>query len=1193
MSIPDPRSAIPDARSAIPDPRSAVDALAGCADPLLIGVRHHSPACAAAVPHLLDRFAPDRLLVELPAEFGSWIPWLGHPDAVAPIALGAASDDAHGPAFYPFADFSPELAAIRWAVARGIPVDPCDLPLARRGEEEGDADETDHEPGLVTAALLAATGAPDAESLWDRLVETPGLGADPEQVRRAALLYGWALRVDAGPHADRSSRVRERWMRARIAAAREDGGKRIAVVIGSFHAAALTPDGEWDPVPRDAGKDRKPGKPPVTSMMPYGYEQLDSRSGYPAGIRDPLWQQRAWAAATRGETCAALAGEVMVEVSRGIRAERHVAGVPDASEALRLAVDLAALRGLPGPGRREVLEGIETALGRGETLGRGRIIARVLERVLVGRARGRLAPGTPRSGLGPHVGALITALRLPGPDDRPDPRKRREPISLDPLRSDLDRRRHVALRRMCAAGIQYATPDDGEAAGDAELLVRTWRAEWTAPTDATLALASTRGITLVQAATGAVRAKAAELRAADAWNPGIHLDVLEVAAEAGLGDLASELLADVGGRFLEEAPLPALVRATALVERIAAGHVPGLPVDPEWDDGAHPGAIPRFKRPTIPDPADLVAAAVRAAEGLVGSADAADATALVELVRRVEGQPERLGAGRLGWLLERFAADGSPLMQGTAGASLVLLGREDAGRFATRMGSWIDGFADGAHAQLSGRLGGVLVAAGAQLEGHPVLLAGLADRVEALGDDAFLRRLPALRDAFDVLSPAARQRLLVTLAEQLELHADEPLTTELDLDPEQLATFASADAEILRELASLGLVPTPAERTPGDGPPPREPAAPHRVGPLDRWRLILGRQRQDLPPEARQYARALDELYGAGRGEGSRRELGGGAGAEKPYPSVREWAGDLEDLFGTSVRQDVIGVAAARGDVNALLALDPDSVTPSVDLLELVLSLKGGLSEGQLASLRRIVDRVVARLVEALAVRVRPALTGLTISRPTRRQTNRLDLPRTVAANLRTVRRDSDGKPRIIPERLIFRTRGRRSMDWRILLVVDTSGSMEPSVVHSAMMAAILAGLPAVHVHFLAFSTEVVDLSERVDDPLGLLLEVQIGGGTHIGKALKHARSLVTVPSRTILVLVSDFEEGGPMGLLMSEVRALVEMGVRALGLASLDEEAKPRFSEPNAARIAGAGMPVAALTPVELARWVGEQIRG
>ncbi len=142
------------------------------------------------------------------------------------------------------------------------------------------------------------------------------------------------------------------------------------------------------------------------------------------------------------------------------------------------------------------------------------------------------------------------------------------------------------------------------------------------------------------------------------------------------------------------------------------------------------------------------------------------------------------------------------------------------------------------------------------------------------------------------------------------------------------------------------------------------------------------------------------------------------------------------------------------------------------------------------------------------------------------------------------------------------------------------------------MMAAILAGLPAVHVHFLAFSTEVVDLTDRVDDPLGLLLEVQIGGGTYIGKALKHARSLVTVPSRTILVLVSDFEEGGPMNMLMSEVRTLVEMGVRALGLASLDEEAKPRFSEPIAARIAGAGMPVAALTPVELARWVGEQIR-
>ena len=166
-------------------------------------------------------------------------------------------------------------------------------------------------------------------------------------------------------------------------------------------------------------------------------------------------------------------------------------------------------------------------------------------------------------------------------------------------------------------------------------------------------------------------------------------------------------------------------------------------------------------------------------------------------------------------------------------------------------------------------------------------------------------------------------------------------------------------------------------------------------------------------------------------------------------------------------------------------------------------------------------------------------------------------------------------------------------MDWHVVLVVDTSGSMESSVVYAAMMAAILSSLPAVTVSFYAFADEVVDFSERVADPLELLLGVEIGGGTRIHRALRYARERVKVPTRTLLVLVTDFEEGGSPSALVAEVRALAEAGVTLLGLAALDEDARPRYSEPMAARVVTAGMPVAALSPLELARWVGERIRG
>lgn len=364
-----------------------------------------------------------------------------------------------------------------------------------------------------------------------------------------------------------------------------------------------------------------------------------------------------------------------------------------------------------------------------------------------------------------------------------------------------------------------------------------------------------------------------------------------------------------------------------------------------------------------------------------------------------------------------------------------------------------------------------------------------------------------------------------------------------------------------------------------------------QISAADRWRLILGQEREKLTRSALPAAIALDELYGRGRGEGARGR--GSAAGGSGFPSVRTWAEELQALFGKDVREEVLGRAAGRGQTAAALEVDAEAVTPSVELLQQVLSLKGGLAEDKLLRLRRLVDRIVAALVTALAVQVRPALTGIVSPRPSRRHAGPLDLGRTVRANLRTARRQPDGSYMILPDQPIFRTRVRRSLDWRVILVVDVSGSMEESVIYSALMAAIIGGLPAVTAHFVAFSTEVVDLSDRVTDPLGLLLEVEVGGGTLIAPALRYARTLITVPTRTIVVLVSDFEEGGPIGPLLSEVRAIVDGGAHPLGLAALDDRGKPRYSVSIAEQVVAAGMPVAALTPLELARWIGEKIGG
>ncbi|MFI2435394.1 DUF5682 family protein [Streptomyces sp. NPDC018693] len=1186
-------------------PDAAVAALTDPDGPYLIGVRHHAPSLAAVVPALLDEAKPDVVLVELPGEMQEWLPWLGHEETRAPVALAAAPGDGRsgGPAFYPFADFSPELAAVRWALRHDVPVLACDLPLADRAWGEGREGTSAGGPGLAGALRARLTGRP-GDDLWDRLVEAAAPGSPPESLRRAALLTGWALREDAAaaggvPELDLR---RERWMRGCLASATARG-ERAAAVVGAFHAPALVggardgdgpsvPD-EWDGIgPPDPGErngivrsasgERRSGW--TTSLIPYAYALLDERSGYPAGIRDPEWQHMVLRAAGDPGALEEALTRAAVRVCTELRDLGHPSGPADAREISRLAGDLARLRGLPAAGRGELVEAVQTVLAQGEPYGRGRAVARAMERVLVGTRTGRPAPGAPRSGLAPAVEAEAAALGLPGPESGGARTVARD-LRLDPLRSDLDRRRELLLRRLTVCGVPYGEVKEVVGAGGAEALTSRWEVRWTPATAAMLTVAGMRGVTSAQAAEGVLR----ERRRAEADEGGPTaaqaLQGLERAAECGLPELADERLDDLTDVLPGSGTLPELLAGLALLDRLRAGHIPGL--------GAEERRTARAA--TVADL--LTSAAVRQVDGLTGSEDSADAHALLELAHRAD----QSGGIRLTDALARLAADGSPLMRGAAGAVRVLLGHADAREFGVLVVSWVDAACDSpSRAALTARLTGLLTAAGPLLEAAPPTLEPLLDRVCELPDREFLDRLPALRGGFDTLSPAARERLLTAVEERVGVSRPDDTG---GADPAALAAWTRADLEARATLSTWGLLPVAVGvegRAVGSGPdvstadsPATGPVRADRfLAPADRWRLLLGRHTDQLPVSAAPLATALDELYGSGRGEGSRGDLGGsGGGREMPYPGVREWSQELAALFGPGIREEVLAAAAAAGRDDVLAELDPDAVRPSVDLLRTVLRHAGGLPEARLAALRPLVRRLVEALTRELATRLRPALHGTALPRPSRRPGGGLDLPRTLRANLATARRLPDGTVRVIPERPVFRTRARRAADWRLILVTDVSGSMEASTVWAALTASVLAGVPTLSTHFLAFSTEVIDLTGHVEDPLSLLLEVSVGGGTHIAAGLRHARELVTVPSRTLVVVVSDFEEGYPLGGLLAEVRALVGAGCHVLGCAGLDDTGRPRYSTGVAGQLVAAGMPVAALSPLELARWVGEKI--
>ncbi len=1178
-------------------PQDVLERLAGCREPFLIGVRHHSAALARVMPDLLAKTQPESILLELPPDFQKWIEYLGNDELEAPVALAAAGRHRLL-SFYPLADFSPELIAIRWAAKHQVPVIPCDLSLEKMSLIESRfADTTapsDSDETPIVNQLLNRYQSRDTAALWETLVETPGVNASPESIRRAGLLFGWMMRHSSrGPTP--ADAHRELAMREAIASA----PKRSVAIVGSFHASALLEDPLlW--IRPDEFEYEKGTSSPIenltTSLIPYSYAQLDQRSGYPAGILDPVWQ-RSMSETSSVEQMHGVISHFATQLCRHLREAGHVAGTPDATEIVRIANDLSRLRGHSAPGRAELLEAIETTLVQGDLYGRGRAIARAAETVFIGQKTGRLPVHTPRSGISVQVEELCDRFKLPGPKSiGEDPRTMR----LDPLRSKLDRARAVTFRRLNLIGVQYCERIDTEATGNRENLTEVWSVKWTHATTATLEASTIYGITLTQAAEAMVRRMensetvGAQDRS-EKLQPETMLACFRAAAECGLADSVRELLKQFDHLFMNAASANHLIEAAQGLKRISAGHIFGLPFTSE--DAVDPD-VPIFHcEAALLSPNSLIEKAINRLEGLRGSTEPLDITSITDLSAMLRGDEDLAHyLPALQTRLWQMTREGSPQMQGAAWGSLAMLCTIEVGQMTSVLEGWYDSASTAEGRKLLRlRLNGLMIPLLALIFSDPDWLGGLESRLKQTGDDEFLSRLPTLRGGFQSLPPADRVSLLNDRLRLIDPKGMSGTSMPLLDDPEIQAVSMKADRA--GRNAILRLFPDFVIRETSVADANEQPVKladePGEIPLSDRWRLILGVQGCQSKKASRA-GRSLDECYGASaRGTlGQRADLDRG-GTGKATPSAREWVEDLSGLFDQDVCEEVMADSIEGGRSAILEYLNPETVRPSVELLEQVLSLHGAMPERDLTLLRKLARKITEKLAEQLQNRLRPALTGLNTPRSTRRKSRRIDFARTIASNLETAHRQADGQIRLAPRNLFFKSPAKRQMDWHLIFVVDTSGSMEASVIYSALVSAIFASLPAIDVKFFAFSTEVIDLSNVVEDPLSLLMEVQVGGGTHIGLGLRAARESVKVPARTIVVIVSDFEEGVSVPEMLAEAKMLADSGVKLLGLAALDDAATPRYHTGIAQMLVQAGMPVAAVSPERLAQWVGDQIRG
>jgi Mg-chelatase subunit ChlD len=351
---------------------------------------------------------------------------------------------------------------------------------------------------------------------------------------------------------------------------------------------------------------------------------------------------------------------------------------------------------------------------------------------------------------------------------------------------------------------------------------------------------------------------------------------------------------------------------------------------------------------------------------------------------------------------------------------------------------------------------------------------------------------------------------------------------------------------------------------------------------LTRWRLILGGQEADGLTGPGGEAVALGEVDGrrddalSALYDGERR-----AGLGASSPRVARWLGDIRTYFPSSVVQVMQGDAMERLGLRQML-LEPEmmrAVQPDVGLVSTLIGLGRVIPEHSRETARAVVRQVTDELEERLRQRTVQAVTGaLDRSARTRRPRMRdVDWRRTVAANLKHYVPEHRT---VVPERLVGYARRSTQVEREIILCIDQSGSMAESIVYSSVFGAVLASIRSVSTRLVVFDTEVVDLTDDIDDPVDVLFGVQLGGGTDINRALAYCQGRITQPDDTVLVLISDLYEGGIAEEMISRASAVVGSGATMIALLALSDSGQPSFDADHAAALAEIGVPSFACTP-------------
>ena len=717
----------------------------------LFGIRHHGPGSARALAAALGELGPDLVLIEGPPEADALVAAAADPAMEPPVALLAyAAEDATRAAFWPFAVFSPEWQAIRYALAAGVPVRFCDLPAAhqlapgryRRG------------PSIDPLAELAkAGGYDDPERWWDDVIEHRRSGASPFEVIAEAMTE---LRVDLDD--DGEDAVREAYMRTVLRKARREGFERIAVICGAWHVPALT-----EPLPPATHDQRRlkglPKRKVACTWVPWTHGRLAAASGYGAGITSPGWYHHLFTAPDQVTT------RWLTGVAQVLRAADLPVSSAHVIEAVRLADTLAALRGRTLAGLSEVTEATLAVLCGGNQVQ----LDLVTREAVVGERLGAVPASVAQAPVAADLTAQARRLRL-----RKDAAERI--LELD-LRKPNDVAKSRLLHRLRVLGVEWGTPAEDERQ-NLGTFRELWALRWEPGLEVDLVAAGVHGTTVLGAATSVLLQTASgATRLADVTG------AVESALLADLGDALPDLLRGVDTLAAQDADVAHLMAALPALARSARyGDVRGT------DTGGLGAVAARMLS--------------RICAGLARTVHGLDPDAAAEVLTLVDGVQHATTlldpAARDEWLRTLMTVSGRravpPLIAGRLTRLLLDADRLDESEVAARLGRALTPGTETADA--AGYVEGFLAGGGLLLVHDERLLELVDGWLGGIRDEAFTEVLPLLRRTFSTFA-APERRAIGDRARTLHEPSHRVVAEDIDLDLDRAAAALPVVAALL------------------------------------------------------------------------------------------------------------------------------------------------------------------------------------------------------------------------------------------------------------------------------------------------------------------------------------------------------------------------------------------------------------